>query len=212
MPWRLRIGVCALAALALLPVALLAFRPDRAPHAALAATTPADGTILAEPPRAVDLAFTAAVAPDLSHVDVRDASGTAANAGRPTLVRPEILRQPVDIAADGDVTVTYHVILVDGTAVAGAVRFTVGAGAGASAAAARRTAAPSGPAASAPPVEAASHGHGVDPVSAALLALDGLVGLAVIVLLARRPPSRPRAAGRQHHPRRWLPPPRPSGH
>jgi hypothetical protein len=37
--------------------------------------------------------------------------------------------------------------------------------------------------------------HGPDPVSAALLALDALVALAVIVLLARRPRPR-RAAGR----------------
>jgi hypothetical protein len=44
------------------------------------------------------------------------------------------------------------------------------------------------------------HVHGPDPVSAALLALDGLVTLAVIVLLARRP--RPRRAAGRSAPRR----------
>jgi hypothetical protein len=36
-----------------------------------------------------------------------------------------------------------------------------------------------------------AHQHGVDPVSAALLAIDGVVALAVVVLLLRRPPPRP---------------------
>jgi hypothetical protein len=35
-----------------------------------------------------------------------------------------------------------------------------------------------------------AHQHGVDPVSAALLAVDGVVALAVVVLL-RRPPPQP---------------------
>jgi hypothetical protein len=36
-----------------------------------------------------------------------------------------------------------------------------------------------------------AHQHGVDPVSAALLAIDGVVALAVVVLLLRRPPPQP---------------------
>jgi hypothetical protein len=36
-----------------------------------------------------------------------------------------------------------------------------------------------------------AHQHGVDPVSAALLAIDGVVALAVVVLLLRRPPPPP---------------------
>ena len=36
-----------------------------------------------------------------------------------------------------------------------------------------------------------AHQHGVDPVSAALLAIDGVVGLAVVVLLLLRPPPQP---------------------
>jgi hypothetical protein len=34
----------------------------------------------------------------------------------------------------------------------------------------------------------AAHQHGVDPVSATLLAVDGVVALTVVVLLLRRPP------------------------
>ena len=36
-----------------------------------------------------------------------------------------------------------------------------------------------------------AHPHGVDPVSAALLAIDGVVALAVVVLLLRRRPPPP---------------------
>lgn len=36
-----------------------------------------------------------------------------------------------------------------------------------------------------------AHQHGVDPVSAALLAIDGVVALAVVVFLLRRPPPQP---------------------
>jgi hypothetical protein len=36
-----------------------------------------------------------------------------------------------------------------------------------------------------------AHQHGVDPVSAALLAIDGVVALVVVVLLLRRPPPQP---------------------
>lgn len=36
-----------------------------------------------------------------------------------------------------------------------------------------------------------AHQHDVDPVSAALLAIDGVVALAVVVLLLRRPPPQP---------------------
>jgi hypothetical protein len=36
-----------------------------------------------------------------------------------------------------------------------------------------------------------AHPHGVDPVSAALVAIDGVVALVVVVLLLRRPPPPP---------------------
>jgi methionine-rich copper-binding protein CopC len=180
----LRIGAWAVVALALVLVAYLADRVDRAPSA-VASMTPADGTVLTQAPAEVDLSFSAEVNSDLSHVDVRDESGAAVVAGRPRLVRPNVLRQPVRVTAAGEVTVVYHVTLVDGTELIDSLHFSVGA-----------SGAPSsvGDAAGAP------HAHGVDPLSAALLALDGLVALAVIVLLARRP--RPRRAAGWSAPRR----------
>jgi hypothetical protein len=41
------------------------------------------------------------------------------------------------------------------------------------------------------------HQHGVDPVSAALLAIDGVVALAVVVLLLLRPPPQPPTPGQR---------------
>jgi methionine-rich copper-binding protein CopC len=175
----LRIGACAVAALALMQVVYLAAGADRAPSA-VASMTPADGTVLAQAPAEVDLSFSAGVNPDLSHVDVRGGSGAAVVAGRPRLVRPNVLRQPVRSTAAGEVTVVYHVTLVDGTEPIGSLHFSVGA---------------SGATSSAGDGAGSAHAHGVDPVSAALLALDGLVALAVIALLARRPRPR-RPAGR----------------
>jgi len=108
--------------------------------------------------------------------------------GRPRPVLPERLRQPVNITATGDVRVVYHVTFVDGAELTGTLHFTVKA----------RSAAGSGvttgPAANTNDAVAGStHQHGVDPISAALLALDGIVALAALVLLMRRPnrPGRP---------------------
>jgi methionine-rich copper-binding protein CopC len=189
VPRPLYVGAWAGAAFALVGVAFLASGPHRDAPAAIASTAPADGAVVAEAPREVDLSFTGAVNPDLSHVDVRDASGAAVTTGRPRLVRPEVLRQPVDIAAAGGVTVTYHVTLVDGGQLVGTVRFTVG---------------PAGAAATpGPPPPGSPHPHGIDPVGATLLALDGLVALVVVVLLARRPrPTAPAADGARARRRR----------
>ena len=162
---------------------------DRAP-AAITSTNPADGAVLARAPTAVELSFAAPVNPDLSHVAVQDSSGSSVNAGRPRLVMPERLRQPVNISAAGGVTVSYHVTFVDGTELAGRLYFSVesgnvagpGATNGPSPATTNTVDAVAGP----------PHQHGVDPISAALLAADGIVVLAAVALLMRRP--RPRAS------------------
>jgi methionine-rich copper-binding protein CopC len=179
--------------------------PGRA--AALTSTDPADGAALVRAPSGVELSFTAAPDPDLSHVSVRDGSGTALDAGRLRLVQPERLRQPIHgtaVPPDGsvDVTVSYHVIFTDGRELAGTLHFRVGtrvaAGPGAarepSAVDAATDAGAAAKAAAAGNVEVAAgsaHQHGVDPLSAALLAIDGVVALAVVVLLLRRPPPQP---------------------
>jgi hypothetical protein len=63
---------------------------------------------------------------------------------------------------------------VDGAELAGALHFVVGS---------------TGPATNDAGVGSA-HRHGVDPLGAALLVLDGVVALAAVVLLMRRPRTR----------------------
>jgi methionine-rich copper-binding protein CopC len=204
-PWLLLVAACAIVVLALgLAVSSAQRPPSPGRAAALTSTDPADGAALVRAPSGVELSFTAAPDPDLSHVSVRDGSGTALDAGRLRLVQPERLRQPIHGTAappDGpvDVTVSYHVIFTDGRELAGTLRFSVGTRSAASPGAAREpstvdatTDAATADAAGKAEVAAGSvHQHGVDPVSAALLAIDGIVALAVVVLLLRRPPPRP---------------------
>jgi methionine-rich copper-binding protein CopC len=161
-----------------------ALTPDPA-QAAITSTSPIDGAWLAQPPAAVELSSTVPLVPDLSHVSVLDRSGTALNSGRPILVVPETLRQPVNITTAGDVTVTYHVTLVDGAQLAGTLRFSVGtlSLSGIVPAIAPSTATTNSNEA----VAGSAHRHGIDPISAAMLILDGVAVLAAIVLLMRRP-------------------------
>lgn len=170
---RARIGAGAVAALAVV-AALLGALPRGRPDFGLASSSPADRATVAEAPAEIELAFTAAVDPERSHLAVLDRSAVASTAGRPRLVAPGRLRQPVRVATGGEVSIGYHVTSVDGAEAAGVLRFTARAGTP------DRTAA--GPA----PGAAAAHAHDVDPVGAALLVLDGLVGLGVAVLLTVR--------------------------
>jgi methionine-rich copper-binding protein CopC len=149
---------------------LLAARPPDHAEATVTSTTPVDGASLARAPTEVELAFSGPVDPSLSHVSVQDGSGSPLDIGGPHLVAPDRLRQPVAEARAGDVTVAYHVTLVGGAELAGSLRFSTG----------------SGTAADATP--ATGHQHGIDPVGAALLAIDGIVLLAAVILLIRRPP------------------------
>jgi methionine-rich copper-binding protein CopC len=139
--------------------------------ATVASTSPTDGATLAAAPAEVELSFTGRVDPSRSHISVL---GSARNAGALRRTAPERLSQPIAAPSAGDVTVAYHVTLTDGAELAGSMRFTVRSG-GAS----------DGPA---PPAEA--HVHGIDPLSAGLLVVDGIALLVVGVLLMRRP--RPR--------------------
>jgi hypothetical protein len=84
-----------------------------------------------------------------------------------------------------DVTVSYHVVFTDGRELAGALKCNVGIPVGAGPGAAREPSTVDADAAG------SAHQHGVDPVSTALLAIDGVVALAVVVLLRRRPPPQP---------------------
>jgi methionine-rich copper-binding protein CopC len=172
------IGMGAGAALAVvLTAGLLARGPDSG-RAAITEAVPADGTTLAIPPTEVDLAFTEPVDPDAFHVSVLDGSGNQLTLGSARLVAPDRLRQAITVTTPAEVTVTYHVTFSGGTDLLGTVRFGVGvAPAGAREPAAAATADP----------EAGAHGHGIDPLSAILLALDGIVVLGAGLLLLRRP-------------------------
>ena len=201
------VAACAIVVLAVGLVVSSAQRPPSPGRAAaLTSTDPADGAALVRAPSGVELSFTAAPDPDLSHVSVRDGSGTALDAGRLRLVQPERLRQPIHGTApppEGpvDVTVSYHVIFTDGRELAGTLHFSVGirVAAGPDAAHEPSTvdattdadAAKADAAGNAEVAAGSAHQHGVDPVSAALLAIDGVVALAVVVLLLYRPPPQP---------------------
>jgi methionine-rich copper-binding protein CopC len=207
-PWLLLVAACAIVVLAVgLAVSSAQRPPSPGRAAALTSTDPADGAALVRAPSGVELSFTAAPDPELSHVSVRDGSGTALDAGRLRLVQPERLRQPIHGTAappDGsvDVTVSYHVIFTDGRELAGTLHFSVGARLAAGPGAAREpstvdpatdadAAAEANAAGNAEVAAGSAHQHGVDPVSATLLAVDGVVALAVVVLLLRRPPPQP---------------------
>jgi methionine-rich copper-binding protein CopC len=206
-PWPLLVAACAVVVLAVGLAGSSAQRPPSPGRAAaLTGSDPADGAVLVRVPSGVELSFSAGPDPDRSHVAVRDGSGTALNAGRLRLVQPERLRQPIHGTAarpDGsaDVTVSYHVVLTDGRELAGTLRCRVGtrvaAGPGAAGgpspvdAATAADAAAEADAGGNAAVAGSAHQHGVDPVSAALLVVDGVVALTVVVLLLRRPPPQP---------------------
>lgn len=117
----------------------------------------------------IELAFTSPVDPDRSHLSAADGSGAVVSVGPPYLAAPDRLRQRVHIVRPGGLTVAYHVTSVGGAEVAGSLQFQK----------------PGGATESAP----AGHQHGIDPVSAVLLVLDGLVALGVVILLLVRPPE-----------------------
>jgi hypothetical protein len=161
-PWLLLVAACAIVVLA---VALAVSSAQRPPSpgraAALTSTDPADGAALVRAPSGVELSFTAAPDPDLSHVSVRDGRELAGtlncSVGTRLAAGAGAEREPstVDAATDAD------------------------------------AAAKADAAGSAEVAAGSAHQHGVDPVSATLLAVDGVVALAVVVLLLRRPPPPP---------------------
>lgn len=148
----------------------------------LVSANPPDGAILATPPATVVLRFSAALDLASSHLTILTAAGASTVDGAAGQPDPETIAQPVRIAASGELTVAYHVILVDGTSVTVAYRFSVGTGASpATLDAAARQAATS---------SVAQHGHQIDPIGATMLVIDGVVLVVVILLLRLRPHDR----------------------
>jgi methionine-rich copper-binding protein CopC len=175
MPWLRYLTAGAAVAIAVTAAVLLADRPPDPGRVAVTSTTPADGAALARAPTEVELSFTGPVDPGRSHVSVLDGSDatSALNAGTLRQVAPDRLSQPLAATAGGELTVAYHVTFTDGAELAGSFRFTARSGNG-----------------SGGPTPTATHQHGIDPVSAGLLVVDGIVALTVGILLMRRPRSR----------------------
>ncbi|AVT32362.1 hypothetical protein C6361_26145 [Plantactinospora sp. BC1] len=143
----------------------------------LVASDPPDQAVLTAGPPGVRLTFSGPPVEAGSHVSVLDGDGSTLTTG-PLVVRPgRAVWQPIAVDAPGDVVVAYHVELSSGGAASGILRFSVGTG---ELPAPLRAAIPTG-----------DHGHGVDPISAFLLVVDGLVALGVLALLWLRRPLPP---------------------
>ncbi|MEU1969438.1 copper resistance CopC family protein [Micromonospora sediminicola] len=149
-------------------------QPDGEAERVLTAT-PADGSALATAPGQVTLRLSSGADPVLSHVTVRDSTGATVNDGQAKTDGRSGLRQPVRPLGTGDYSVAFHITFTNGQDDIGVLRFSVGTGA-----------APRDdgeiPEAITDP---GGHAHGVDPIGATLLVVDGLVLLAVIILLLR---------------------------
>ncbi|MEQ4304180.1 copper resistance protein CopC [Plantactinospora sp. B6F1] len=166
--------------LALLGVAagiLLATPGTASARGNLVSSDPPDQAVLATGPPGVRLTFSRPPVAAGSHVSVLDHSGGTLTTGPLAAVRGRAVWQPIAVQAPGDVVVAYHVAFADGGAAAGVLRFSVGTG---EPPARLRAAVPTG-----------DHPHGVDPVSAFLLVVDGLVALGVLALLWLRRPLPP---------------------
>ncbi|MBY8870804.1 copper resistance protein CopC [Micromonospora sp. PLK6-60] len=151
----------------------------------LAGSDPRDGAVLVTTPAAVRLTFTGEPDLDDSHVAVLDDRGTAVTTADPRPAEPRTLRLPLDAGLTGDLTVAWHVSFRDGGQSQGTVRFSVGTG---------RPPAPAGAQLDRAAADLLdSHAHGIDPLSAVLLVVNGVVVLGAVTLLLVHNPRRPRA-------------------
>ena len=168
MRWALAL----IAGLAVVGPAAPASAQDAGPVSA-----PADRAALGTAPPQVTLTFSRPPDAAQSHVAVLAADGSQVNRADSPVRSGDSLIQPVAIRGPGDFTIVYHVVFTDGGDVEGSRRFSVGTGVPPNTSAA---------------VPAVAHDHGVDPVSAVLLLIDGAVALGVLfLLLIRRPGSGP---------------------
>ncbi|MFY1636928.1 copper resistance CopC family protein [Solwaraspora sp. WMMB335] len=143
------------------------------------AADPAENAVLGDPPAEVSLDFGRAIDVEYSHIEVFDSTYEAMGADEAEAAGNTGLRVGASIAAPGDYTVAYHVVLADGSEVSGAYRFSVGTGAAPQ---------PLGNQDWQTSVIAVQqHQHGVDEFSAVLLLIDGAVLCAVLALLWLRP-------------------------
>ncbi|MFE9207063.1 copper resistance CopC family protein [Micromonospora sp. NPDC007230] len=157
------------------------------------ASVPADGAALSAAPTQVELTFSRAPVAARSHLAVVTEDGRRVNRSDTPTAAGRRLVQAVSIQRPGVFTIAYHVEFADGGEAQGSRRFSVGTGA-------------PPPAAPVPAAAVSEHQHGVDPVSAVLLVVDGLVVLGAVAMLLRT--RRPRHAG----PNPSVPPGPPAAH
>ncbi|MCW3818935.1 copper resistance protein CopC [Micromonospora sp. DR5-3] len=144
-----------------------------APAAAATVSNPADGAALAAAPRQVTLTFTREPVAEASQVSVLSGDGRPVSESAQPVRAGLSLTQPVGIARAGDFTIVYSVKFADGGHEQGTRRFRV----------------LTDPAPGGTDAHAGHTAHDVDPVSATLLVVDGLVVLVVVFLLILRRPG-----------------------
>lgn len=128
--WRTRIATVVL----LLPLVTgmaVAATPAYA-HSELRSAAPADNDRLTTVPKEIRLTFNERIDPRFVRLAVTSTQGRAVESGGPT-VSGVVVSQPLSNLPNGDYTVAWRVVSVDGHPVQGTVRFTVAAPGGGSA-------------------------------------------------------------------------------
>lgn len=131
--------------------------------------TPADGSVLAEPPAEVSVTIPAGGVRE-AHLSVATSDGQTVTTG-PAVMRDGAMVVPVRIADNGTYLVAFHFVLTDGRVESGVTRFGVGVQ---------------------PAGHSMGHAHSTDPLNVALTIVAAAMVLASIYLLLTRPrPARP---------------------
>jgi copper transport protein len=117
---------CTLAAAAALSAAAAAAPPAWA-HARLVSSTPADGDVVASPPRQVTIRFDDTVRARGGTTVVANSDKRSVVAGKPR-AHGRVLTIPLRKLRDGDYTVRWSVLSDDGHTIGGVLAFAVGAG------------------------------------------------------------------------------------
>ena len=109
-------------------LSVLSFAGAAWAHATLLASEPADGSVLAQPPKMVQLHFNESVTPAV--IGVVDAGGKAREVATRAVGQSVLIVLPDDLP-QGTQVVSYRVVSQDGHPVAGALVFSIGAATGA---------------------------------------------------------------------------------
>ena len=149
-----------------------------AAHTSLAASTPAAGAVVHPETGAVEMVFSGAVQPALSTVVVTGPDGADVSSGSPSATGPRLVQPVTAPLAPGSWTVSYRVMAADGHPVTGSLTFQVRADV-------EPAAVQEVPTGSSTRVDdAAAPGTGAQTSNDLLLVVAGLVGAALVGLLA----------------------------